>query len=156
MSDMGNDTIIDTEQQTSSRNDTLTQVEIMKLPKLKQELESRKLRSSENEKELQDRLRVALILLAELFVSYEKCRNWLKMKQILRFKFSQAVDAHKIHKELSRRTKKVNVSHQKYIYKMLEIAKQPDMKIFVLVKYVVDGIQDNGRNKMILYGEKSV
>ncbi|CAK9822980.1 hypothetical protein ANTRET_LOCUS1406 [Anthophora retusa] len=62
--------------------------------------------------------------LAELFVSYEKCRNWLEIKQTLRFKFSQAVDAHKIHKELSRRTKKANVSHQKYIYKMLHIASE--------------------------------
>ncbi|XP_017888656.1 uncharacterized protein LOC108630103 [Ceratina calcarata] len=94
---------------------------------------------------------------AKLFVNYEKCcRKWSEMKQALISKFSQSVDAHKIHKKLSRRFKKSNESYQEYIYQMLEIGKQADMEIAAIIKYIINGVQDDESNKMILYGARTI
>ena len=50
---------------------------------------------------------------AKIFVGYEGCcRNWSEMKRALRSEFSRVVDAHKIHKELSRRIKKSSETYQ--------------------------------------------
>ncbi|XP_076686111.1 uncharacterized protein LOC143378248, partial [Andrena cerasifolii] len=242
MSDAGSadNTIVDLGEKDGG-NARLARVDAMKLPELKQELQSRKLKISGKKKELQDRLRAALTLEAEhgedadededgsdesedddvkkctrqtqmltfkdveesmgtfsgddkvnvrcwleefedmaelckwsdiqkivyakrllrgsakLYVNYEKCcRKWSEMKQALRSEFARVVDVHKIHKELSRRTKKTNESYQEYIYQMLEIAKQADMEVTATIKYIIEGIQDDECNKMILYGAKSV
>lgn len=243
MSDAGNDTVVDVTLQGSSASDRLKAVESMKLFELKEELKKRKFRTSGNKKELQDRLRAALILevehgadedeseydedederepasvkectrrmqvltfrdveesldtfsgdnkenircwleefedmaelcewsdvqkviyakrllrgSAKMFVNYEKCcRKWSEMKRALRSEFSQVVDVHKIHKELSRRIKKSNETYQEYVYHMLEIAKQADMEVSAVIKYIIDGIQDEESNKMILYGARSI
>ncbi|CAK9799815.1 hypothetical protein ANTQUA_LOCUS2241 [Anthophora quadrimaculata] len=93
-----------------------------------------------------------------MFVNYEKCcHNWAEIKRALRLEFSQVIDVHKIHKELSRRIKRSNETYQEYIYHMLGIAKQADMEVSAVIKYIVDGVQDEESNKMmILYGAKSI
>lgn len=78
------------------------------------------------------------------------------MKEILVCEFSQTVDAHKIHKELSRKIKKSTETCYEYIYQMFEIAKQVDMGDSVIIKYIIDGIQDEEINKTVLYGAKNV
>lgn len=240
MSDAGNDTVVENIQ-GSSANDKLKAVGSMKLIELKEELRKRKLKSSGNKKELQDRLRAALTLeiehgedesecdesedetdqarvrdctrhiqvltfkdveeslntfsgdskenircwlqefedmaelckwsdvqrvvytkrllrgSAKMFIDYEKCcRKWSEMKRALKTEFSQVVDVHKIHKELSRRIKKSNETHQEYVYTMLEIAKHADMDTAAVIKYIIDGIQDEESNKMILYGARNI
>ncbi|XP_078051684.1 uncharacterized protein LOC144477819, partial [Augochlora pura] len=234
----GNDTIIEVPQ-ASLCADKLEEILTMKLVELKEELRSRKLKTTGSKKQLQDRLKAAMILqmehgeeesdsdatdnerddmkkcvrqmhiltfrdaeeslrtfsgddnanircwleefedMAELcewsdvqkviyakrllrgsaksFVAYEKCcRRWTQMKQTLEFEFSKTVDTHKIHKELSRRFKRSNETYQEYIYQMLEIAKQADMEVSAVIKYIIDGVQDEETNKMILYGARTV
>ena len=74
----------------------------------------------------------------------------------LKSKFSQVVDVHKIYKELSKRIKNSNETYQEYVYHMLEIAKQANMEVSAIIKYIIDGVQDEESNKMILYGAKSI
>ena len=92
-----------------------------------------------------------------MFINYEKyCHNWSEMKRAIRSEFSQVVDEHKIHKELSRRIKRSNETYQEYVYHVLEIAKQADMEVSAVIKYITDGVQDEKSNKMILYGAKNI
>ena len=42
----------------------------------------------------------------DYYVVQQECKSWNKMKKALACEISRAVDAHKVHKELSRRTKK--------------------------------------------------
>ncbi|CAK9801710.1 Transposon Ty3-I Gag-Pol polyprotein [Anthophora plagiata] len=94
---------------------------------------------------------------AKLFVDYEKCfKSWRIMKEMLSVEFAQKVDAHKVDKELSRRTKKESETYQEYIYKMFDIAKQANMESSAVIKYIIDGIRDEEANKIILYGAKNI
>lgn len=78
------------------------------------------------------------------------------MKEMSSTEFAQKVNAYKVHKELSRRTKKETESYQEYVYKMFDIAKQVNMKSSVVRKYIIDGIRDEETNRMILYGVKGI
>ncbi|XP_076660236.1 uncharacterized protein LOC143363555 [Halictus rubicundus] len=89
---------------------------------------------------------------AELFVKYEKCcKSWKALKEALISEFSQKIDAHQVHKELS-----YQETYQEYIYRMLEIAKQVDMENAAVIKYIIDGVQDDEVNKTILYGARTI
>ncbi|CAD1470250.1 unnamed protein product, partial [Heterotrigona itama] len=53
-------------------------------------------------------------------------------------------------------TKKLTETCYEYIYQMFEIAKQVDMEDSAIIKYIIDGIQDEEINKTVLYGAKNV
>lgn len=78
------------------------------------------------------------------------------MRKALIKEFAQVVDVHKVHRELSRRSKKTTETYQEYIYRMFDIAKQADMENSAVIKYIIEGIQDEEVNKTILYGAKDV
>ena len=90
---------------------------------------------------------------AKLFVTYEKCtKTWKKLKSALKENFSEIVDSHAIHKELSNRKKSSDETYQAYIYKMLEIAAQVNVETRAVIQYIIDGIQEEAVNKTVLYG----
>lgn len=94
---------------------------------------------------------------AKLFVNYEKCSSsWGAMRRALIEEFGRMVDAYKIHKELSRRGKKATETYQEYVYKMFDIAKQAAIEDAAVIKYIIDGVQDEEVNKTILYGAKNI
>ncbi|KAK9298261.1 hypothetical protein QLX08_008344 [Tetragonisca angustula] len=76
------------------------------------------------------------------------------MKKMLTCEFSQTMDAHKVHKELSRRNKKLSETYYEYIYQIFEIAKEVEDS--AIIKYIIDGIQDDEINKTVLYGAKNI
>lgn len=78
------------------------------------------------------------------------------MRTALVKEFAQIVDAYKIHKELSHRSKTATETYQEYIYQMYEIAKQAATEDAAVIKYIIDGVHDEEVNKMILYGAKNV
>lgn len=93
----------------------------------------------------------------KLFVNYEKCtRTWRKLRRALMEEFDTVVDSHAIHRELSRRKKTPSESCQAYIYKMLEIAAQADVDVKSVIQYIVEGVQDDGVNKTILHGARTI
>jgi len=56
-----------------------------------------------------------------------------------------------VHRQLTARVKNYNESHQQYLFKMIEIAKQGDVSENSLLDYVIAGIQDSEVNKSLLY-----
>jgi len=54
------------------------------------------------------------------------------------------------HQELARRKKKSHEFYQAYIYKMLEIAAQADVDTRSVIRYIVEGIQDDAVSKTVL------
>jgi len=57
-----------------------------------------------------------------------------------------------VHKQLTARIKNYDKSHQQYLFKMMQIAKQGDVSEDSLLEYVISGIQDSETNKSLLYG----
>lgn len=66
------------------------------------------------------------------------------------------MDSHAVHRELSRRKKTIDESYQAYIYKMLEIAAQANIDTPSVIRYIIEGIQDDAVNKTILHGAKTI
>ncbi|XP_011685291.1 PREDICTED: uncharacterized protein LOC105448446 [Wasmannia auropunctata] len=94
---------------------------------------------------------------ARLFVkSGNHGTSWKTMKGALKTEFAPKVDSRTIHKELQRRKKKTNESYHEYCYKMMEIAERADVEIKAVIQYIIDGIDDEGYRKSILYGAKTI
>lgn len=94
---------------------------------------------------------------AKLFVQYEKCcKSWTQLAEALKTEFSAVIDTHKVHKELMKRQKNATESYQEYIYKMCEIAAQASIEKVAVIKYIIEGIQDDVVKKTILYGATSI
>lgn len=94
---------------------------------------------------------------AKLFVKFERCgRSWNKLKKSLKHEFSEKVDRYVVHKQLSRRKKQPDESYQQYIYCMLDIAAQANLEVRCVLRYIIDGVQDEERNKIMLYGATTV
>lgn len=61
-----------------------------------------------------------------------------------------------MHKELQRRKKKPEESYHEYCYKMMEIAARADVETKCVIQYIIDGIDDEGCRKSVLYGTKTI
>jgi len=59
-------------------------------------------------------------------------------------------------KELQRRKKKTDESYHEYCYKMVEIAARANVEKKAVIQYIIDGIDDEGYRKSVLYGAKSI
>lgn len=94
---------------------------------------------------------------AKLFVKHERCtKTWKKLRRALKEEFVNIVDSHAVHQELLRRKKSSDESYQAYIYKMLEIAAQADVDTPSVIRYIIEGIQDDAVNKTVLHGAKTI
>lgn len=91
-----------------------------------------------------------------LFVKSDDCRKtWKLMKAALKTEFALKVDSRAVHKELQRR-KKRDKSHHEYCYKMAEIAARANVETKTVIQYIIDGIDDEGYRKSVLYGAKTI
>lgn len=66
------------------------------------------------------------------------------------------VDSRAVHKELQRRKKRIDESYHEYCYKMMEIVARTDVETKVVIQYIIDGIDDEGYRKSVLYGAKTI
>lgn len=78
------------------------------------------------------------------------------MKAALKTEFALKVDSRTVHKELQRRKKRTDESYHEYCYKMMEIAARADVETKAVIQYIVDGIDDEGYRKSVLYGAKTM
>ncbi|XP_011863437.1 PREDICTED: uncharacterized protein LOC105559615, partial [Vollenhovia emeryi] len=94
---------------------------------------------------------------ARLFVKSDGCRKtWKLMKNALKTEFALRVDSRAIHKELQRRKKRTDESYHEYCYKMTEIAARANVETKAVIQYIIDGIDDEGYRKSVLYGAKTI
>jgi len=61
-----------------------------------------------------------------------------------------------VHRQLTARVKNYHESHQQYLIKIMEIAKQGDVSEDSLLDYVIAGLQDSEVNKSLLYGATTI
>jgi len=93
---------------------------------------------------------------ARLFVKADGRKTWRAIKIALKTEFSLKVDSRAVHKELQRRKKKTDESYHEYCYKMAEIAARANVEKKAVIQYIIDGIDDEGYRKSVLYGAKSI
>ncbi|XP_076163145.1 uncharacterized protein LOC143144525 [Ptiloglossa arizonensis] len=94
---------------------------------------------------------------AKLFVNYEKCgRSWKCLKSASKSEFGCKTSNYRTHEELTQRRKRNDESYEEYIYRMLDIASRVDVETDAVVRYIIDGIQDEECNKVVLYGARSI
>lgn len=94
---------------------------------------------------------------AHLFVKSDDCgKTWKTMKAALKSEFAPKVDSRAVHIELQRRKKKPDKSYHEHCYKMMEIAARADVETKAVIQYIIDGIDDEGYRKSVLYGAKTI
>lgn len=94
---------------------------------------------------------------ARLFVKSDGGgKSWERMKTALKAEFAKRVDSRAVHKELQRRKKKADESYHEYCYQMAEIASRASIETKAVIQYIIDGIEDEGYRKMVLYGAKTI
>ncbi|CAI6374253.1 unnamed protein product [Macrosiphum euphorbiae] len=79
-------------------------------------------------------------------------KSWNLMRECLMNEFRNNLTSADVHRQLTARIKNNDESHQQYLFKMMEIAKQGDVSEDSLLDYVIAGIQDSEVNKALLYG----
>lgn len=75
---------------------------------------------------------------------------------MLKDEFSTKVDSALLHQTLSERKMKKNEKLQEYYLVMKELAARGTIEDEALIRHIIHGIQDDERNKVILYGTKSL
>lgn len=93
---------------------------------------------------------------ARLFIKSDGGKTWNAIKAALKTEFTLKTDSRAIHKELQRRKKKTDESYHEYCYKMMEIAARADIETKAVIQYIIDGIDDEGYRKSVLYGAKTI
>jgi len=93
---------------------------------------------------------------ARLFIKADGRKTWRAIKTALKTEFSLKVDSRAVHKELQRRKKKADESYYEYCYKMVEVAARANVEKKAVIQYIIDGIDDEGYRKSVLYGAKSI
>lgn len=83
-------------------------------------------------------------------------KSWNLMRECLMNEFRNNLTSADVHRQLTARIKNNDESHQQYLFKMMEIAKQGDVSEDSLLDYVIAGIQDSEVNKALLYGATTI
>lgn len=92
-----------------------------------------------------------------MFVKSSDCGNtWKIMRTALKAEFAQKMDSRAVHKELQKRKKRTDESYHEYCYKMAELAARVKIETKAVIQYIIDGIEDEGYKKTVLYGAKTI
>lgn len=83
-------------------------------------------------------------------------KNWKTLKAMLKDEFSTKIDSALLHQMLSERTMKKGEKLQEYYLVMKELAARGTIEDEALIRYIIHDIQDDERNKTILYGTKKL
>ena len=101
--------------------------------------------------------RKSLTGVAKLFIQSEKnLTTWKKLKSALQDEFGLKINSAKLHEMLGKRKIKKTESVQEYFLVMKEIAGRGEIKTDALIHYVIDGIVDDTRNKLCLFGARTL
>jgi len=73
-------------------------------------------------------------------------KSWNRLRECLMNEFRNNLTSADVHRHLTARVKNYDESHQQYLFKMMEIAKQEDVSEDSLLDYVIAGIQDSEVN----------
>lgn len=91
--------------------------------------------------------------LAKLFIQSESNINtYDSLKKALLKEFSATLTSAQVHQMLAKRKISRNGSVEEYFLKMRELANRSKIEDASLMQYVIDGITDDVRNKVVLFG----
>lgn len=94
---------------------------------------------------------------AKIFLSSKALlRTWQMLKAVLLKEFSIEQNSAHVHEELRNRKKKAEESFKDYMYSMVAIAKRIHLEDVATIEYIIQGIQDDERNKIVLYGANTI
>ncbi|XP_011688730.1 PREDICTED: uncharacterized protein K02A2.6-like [Wasmannia auropunctata] len=95
--------------------------------------------------------------LAKLYVQSEGVvKNWKTLKAMLKDEFFTKIDSALLHQMLAERKMKKDEKLQEYYLVMKELAARGTIEDEALIRHIIHGIQDDERNKAILYGTKKL
>jgi len=83
-------------------------------------------------------------------------KSWNRLRECLMNEFRNNLTSAGIRRQLTARVKSYDESHQQYLFKMMEIAKQGDVSEDLLLDYVIASIQDSKVNEFLLYGATTI
>lgn len=83
-------------------------------------------------------------------------KSWNLLQECLMNEFCNNLTSADVHRQLTARIQNYDKTHQQYLFKMIEIAKQEDVSEDSLLDYVIAGIQDSEVNKSLLYGATTI
>lgn len=82
--------------------------------------------------------------------------TWKKLRKALIEEFDVKITDADIHRQLAKRRRKKEESIQQYFLIMKEITSKGNITDDSLIEYVIDGIDDEGINKSILYSAETI
>uniref|UniRef100_A0A2A4JCK9 CCHC-type domain-containing protein n=1 Tax=Heliothis virescens TaxID=7102 RepID=A0A2A4JCK9_HELVI len=90
---------------------------------------------------------------SSLWLRSEKVfKSWEELKVAIGKEFPDTLDVKKIHELMSSRPKRKDETCIDYMLVMKELGKRGKIPDYLAIKYIVDGIVDDERNKIMLYG----
>lgn len=92
---------------------------------------------------------------AKLFLEPINTTSWNEIKEGLFTEFGNKISSAEAHRLLQSTKKKNSESFRDYVYRMREIGSANSIEDESVIQYVVEGINDERRNKITLYGVKS-
>lgn len=85
------------------------------------------------------------------FVNWQQIRTYQQLRAALRAEFRVKTNSKVVHEKLRNRKKRKNESFKEYIYEMVNIARKIELDEMAVIEYIIDGIDDDERNKVVLY-----
>lgn len=82
--------------------------------------------------------------------------SWAELKDELIEQFDVKLSGADVHKKLSERKKLPKETLQEYLIAMIEIGRANDVEDESIIQYVIDGVDDDPRNKGMLFGASSM
>lgn len=90
------------------------------------------------------------------FIDWQRVRTWIQLRAMLMAEFSVAVSSKSVHDKLRLRKKKADESYMEYVYDMVNIARPIALDEMATIEYIIGGIDDDERNKVVLYEATSI
>ncbi|XP_073986447.1 protein Dek isoform X1 [Rhodnius prolixus] len=82
--------------------------------------------------------------------------SWVNLKRVLRAEFPTTINSATLHQMLVNRKMKKEETLKEYFCHMRELAGRGSIEDDALIKYTIDGINDDIRNKVVLFGCSTV
>ena len=94
---------------------------------------------------------------AKLFVhTLKNVSTWERLKERLRSEFETTINSAELHKLLENRKIKKTETIREYVYQMQETASKGDIEDEALIQYIIEGINEKGHEKLLLYGAANI